>query len=141
MASKNILKLVKEGMKLTANTKGMDRLTQNFEVVTANAAGNCTFQWKVEEEQVNGFGTLHGGFTAYVLDYSTSVALMAMGSKPGVSIDLNVSYLSAAKIGDIVTVETECRKLGKTLAFLEADFKVNDKLIATGKHTKFVGEK
>ena len=139
MASKNILKLVRDGMKVSSNTKRFDRLTRNFEVVAATDTGKCTFQWKVEEEQLNGVGTLHGGFTAYVLDYSTTVALLAMGSKPGVSIDLGVSYLSAAKSGDIVTVETDCKKLGRTLAFLEAEFKVNEKLIATGKHTKFVG--
>lgn len=141
MASKNILQLVRDGMKVLASTKGFDRLTSKFEVVAATNVGKCTFQWKVEEEQLNGLGTLHGGFTAYVLDYSTSAALMAMGSTPGVSIDLGVSYLSAAKPGDIVTVETDCKKLGRTLAFLEAEFKVNDKLIATGKHTKFVGGK
>ena len=141
MASKNILHLMRQGLKAASNTKRLDRLTRNIEVVSAADTGKCTFQWKVEEEQLNGSGTLHGGFTAYILDFSTTVTLMAMGSNPGVSIDLSVSYLNSAKSGDLVTVETECKKLGKTIAFLEAEFKVNEKLIATGKHTKFIGGK
>ena len=140
MASKNLINLMRQGMSVLTNTNRMDRLAKNLEVIKASETGKCTFQFKVEEEHLNGMGTLHGGYTAYILDYSTTGALMAMeGNRSGVSIDMSLSYMSAAKLGDIVTIETECKKKGRNLAFMEAEFKKGDKLLVTGKHTKFIG--
>lgn len=51
------------------------------------------------------------------------------------------SYMNAAKEGDNVEVEAVTRKLGKKLAFLEVEVRNKDKnqLLATGRHTKYVG--
>jgi len=134
---------MREGVKVLSNTQKFDRLAKSLEVVSASPNGRCVFKWTVDESQLNGLGTLHGGYTAFMLDYSTSAALMVMeGNTPGVSVDMSVSYMNAARPGDVVYVETECKKRGKNLAFLEAAFKKGDedgKLIATGKHTKFIG--
>lgn len=52
-----------------------------------------------------------------------------------------ISYMNAAKEGDNVEVEAVTRKLGKKLAFLEVEVRNKDKnqLLATGRHTKYVG--
>lgn len=49
--------------------------------------------------------------------------------------------MNAAKEGDNVEVEAVTRKLGKKLAFLEVEVRNKDKnqLLATGRHTKYVG--
>ena len=75
-----------------------------------------------------------------MVDFTTTAALMVMeNSKAGVSVDMSISYMRAAKIGDVVTMETECKKIGSTLAFMEATLKNSDgKLLAVGKHTKYV---
>lgn len=51
------------------------------------------------------------------------------------------SYMNAAKEGDNVEVEAITRKLGKKVAFLEVEVRNKDKnqLLATGRHTKYVG--
>lgn len=51
------------------------------------------------------------------------------------------SYMNAAKEGDNVEVEAVTRKLGKKIAFLEVEVRNKDKnqLLATGRHTKYVG--
>lgn len=36
------------------------------------------------------YGTLHGGVTATVVDVVTTAALMTMGERAGVSVELNV---------------------------------------------------
>lgn len=49
------------------------------------------------------------------------------------------SFVRAAKPGDTLTIDAFCRKIGNTIAFTEASVSNQDgKLIATGKHTKFI---
>lgn len=135
-----LLNVMRQGMKILTSGKGFDRIAAPVECISATDTGQCKFQWTVSEEQVNGFGTLHGGYTAYMVDFTTTAALMVMPmNKSGVSVDMSISYLQAAKVGEIVTMETECKKVGSTLAFMEAVLKNEDgKIIATGKHTKYL---
>ncbi len=51
------------------------------------------------------------------------------------------SFLKAAKKGETLVIDAETVKLGRTLAFLSVEFrnKQNNELLATGKHTKYVG--
>jgi len=48
--------------------------------------------------------------------------------------------MSSAKAGDVLRIKSECIKTGKNMAFATVDImkKVDDKLIATGRQTKFV---
>nr|CAD7402127.1 unnamed protein product [Timema cristinae] len=109
------------------------------EVLSAGE-GRCLAQLVVAEEHQNTFGTLHGGFTATVVDEVSTLALMTTGSgHPGVSVDLNVSYLKAANLGDKILIDAKTLKAGKRLAFLEVEIKKESgELIAKGSHTKFV---
>ena len=94
----------------------------------------------VKEEHLNMRGFLHGGFTATLVDNITTCAL-ATCEKPvlGVSVDLNVSYLSSAKLGDTLTVKAEVLKRGKTLGFTTVTIEnQHGKTVAAGRHTKFV---
>lgn len=46
----------------------------------------------VEESHLNVNGTLHGGFTATLVDSISTLAIIsADDSKPGVSVDMNIS--------------------------------------------------
>ena len=138
-----LLNVARQVHKTMCSVKSMDRLAMCAELIEATDTGSCKFQWKVTEEQVNGFGTLHGGYTAFMVDYTTSAALEIMGAdgKNAATVDMSISYMNAAKIGETVTMETEYNKCGSKLAFMEARLLNKDgKLLATGKHTMFVGE-
>lgn len=52
------------------------------------------------------------------------------------------SFIRPANIGDELFIEGKILKVGKNLAFLTVDVKnkITGQIIATGKHTKFVGE-
>merc|ERR1712080_340090 len=105
-------------------------------------SGKLKFQFTVDESVVNVNQTLHGAYIAFLVDETTTcaLALAHRDNARGVSVEMNISYTRAARLNEIVTIETECKKVGSTLAFLEATFKTSDgKLIATGRHTKFVG--
>jgi len=58
--------------------------------------------------------------------------------KPGVSIELSVSFMNAAKENDNLQIVGRVLKCGKSIGFTQVDFiRVSDgKLIATAKHTK-----
>lgn len=50
---------------------------------------------KVEEDHTNKFGTLHGGLTATLIDSISTMALMGTErGLPGVSVDMNITYVS-----------------------------------------------
>lgn len=53
----------------------------------------------------------------------------------------NFSYLTAAEDGDKVEIEACTKKVGKKIAFLEVEVrkKETNQLLATGKHTKYIG--
>lgn len=50
-------------------------------------------------------------------------------------------YLGAAQAGDVLELKAECIKKGKKLVFATLDVtrKSDGKLIAVGRHTKYVG--
>ncbi|XP_027742680.1 acyl-coenzyme A thioesterase 13 isoform X2 [Myiozetetes cayanensis] len=103
--------------------------------------GNVVCEMKVEEEHTNRFGTLHGGLTATLVDVvSTAALLYTERATPGVSVDMNISYTSAAKIGEEILITAQILKQGRSLAFATVDLtnKATGKLIAQGRHTKFL---
>ena len=59
----------------------------------------------------------------------------------GMSVNMNISYMSAAKVGETIIIDSETTKFGKTLAFLNVTIreKLSGRLIAQGSHTKYVG--
>lgn len=70
--------------------------------ITSADNGQCTAEMVVGLEHTNGYGTLHGGFTATVVDVISSMAVLThprvidcIDSAPrsGVSVDLHVSYV------------------------------------------------
>jgi acyl-coenzyme A thioesterase 13 len=78
------------------------------------------------------------------VDVLGTMALLASNSsKPGVSVELNTSYLAAAEVGSRLRIEGTALRIGKRLGFTEV--KLSDertgRLIAVGRHTKaFPGE-
>lgn len=54
---------------------------------------------------------------------------------------MHCRYLKAAKQGDTITIDATTKKAGNSLAFLDVQIKnAAGDLIATGTHTKFIGE-
>ncbi|GJP81248.1 hypothetical protein CLOP_g11411 [Closterium sp. NIES-67] len=103
--------------------------------------GRCQCTIAVTPELVNRYNTLHGGAIATLTDVVTSAALIAaVGPPGGVSTDLSVAYLDAAKIGELVDVDASVLRVGKSLAFLQALFhrRSDGVLLAVGRHTKFL---
>jgi len=94
---------------------------------------------KVAPNLQNSYGTLHGGAIAVMVDVVGTLALMSKdASRPGVSVDIGVSYMAAAKEGDVVDVEGKVLRMGQKLGFTQIDFRrrSDGAHLATGTHTK-----
>ena len=97
---------------------------------------------------LNSSGGLHGSVTATIIDWAGGLAIAAWDCRDqtGVSVDINVSYLNIAREGDEIEIEGFAEKVGGSLAFTTVKiFKVEEgkrgKLVATGRHTKFVRQR
>jgi len=65
-------------------------LTAQLEVVSA-MPGKCTCELTVDESHLNRGGTMHGGFTATLVDNVSTLAIMTADKPPGVSTDMNIT--------------------------------------------------
>lgn len=108
----------------------------------------------VTKESANLSGNLHGGMTATIVDQISTLALTtAVLSKAlnnesfarigSVSVELSLSYMSPVKIGETILIEANTLKYGRSLAFLNVNIfnKETLKLVANGKHTKYILDK
>ena len=104
----------------------------------------CTIQ--VTPGLTNNFGTLHGGATATLIDVVGTLALLGRDPmRPGVSVEMNQSVGAAAKEGETLHCYGTVLKSGKVLGFTEVEVRGEPaadgalgRLIATGRHTKFL---
>ncbi|XP_061729652.1 acyl-coenzyme A thioesterase 13-like [Cydia pomonella] len=128
--------------KVIASTKCFDHNLRKVKVISCSN-GRLLTGFQVGAEHLNQRGTLHGGFIAHLVDAISTYALTANDNVDtrGVSIDLSVSYYTAAKEGDEIEVEAVTKKLGKKIAFLEVEVrnKATNKILASGRHTKYIG--
>ncbi|KAJ0183905.1 hypothetical protein K1T71_000328 [Dendrolimus kikuchii] len=128
--------------KAVATTNCFDQNLRKVKVIGCGN-GRMVTQFQVAPEHLNQRGTLHGGFVAHLVDAISTYALTSNENieTRGVSIDLSVSFLSAAKEGDSIEVEAITKKTGKKIAFLEVEVRNKDtnQILATGRHTKYIG--
>lgn len=81
----------------------------------------------VEERHTNPHGVMHGGVITTLMDeavggvLASARGLHAMWGAPHATVDMNVSFLSNARAGDEITVEASVLKLGRSVAFGEAE--------------------
>lgn len=81
---------------------------------------HVTARFTVVPSLCNGMGRLHGGATATIFDFVTTMTLTLVSKKgfwevPGVSRTLNVAYLDKVSNGQEVEIEAEAVKMGKRL--------------------------
>ena len=106
--------------------------------------GRCIASLKVEQEHCNYYGTLHGGCTATLVDIISTYALVQDTEDSlkqlGVSVNMNIDYMKAGKLGSEIIIDAQVKKRGKKLAFLDIEIrdKESNDLLARGSHTKFI---
>ncbi len=97
----------------------------------------------VEERHTNPHGVMHGGVLTTLMDEALGGVIASvrgieeMRSAPHATVGMNVSFISNARAGDEITVEGAVLKLGRSVAFGEAEArrKRGHVLIAKGRFT------
>ncbi|XP_060525279.1 putative esterase F42H10.6 [Cylas formicarius] len=125
---------------LLKGTKRFDQVLNKVKILKLEQ-GKCEAELTLDEEHTNIYGGLHGGLSATLVDSISSYALMSHehGQMPNVSINLNIEFLKAAKLGDNIKIIAETLRVGRTIASLEVLIKnESGDLLVKGSHTKFL---
>jgi acyl-coenzyme A thioesterase 13 len=115
-------------------------------VIASATKGSVTARLTLGENHINSRGTIHGAVSAALVDWSGGLAIATHGlEKTGASIDIHVTYIGTARVGETIEIEALANKVGRSMAFTTIRiFKVVDDkpgpLVATASHTKYISQ-
>ena len=104
--------------------------------------GKVLAKLKVEPVHMNSKGTLHGTVTACITDGFGGLAIAAnFFINYWLSTDIHTTYVSTAKVGDVIIIEAVASRVGRSLAFTNVEIRHEGgggAIVATGTHTKYI---
>lgn len=113
--------------------------------LTSTTKGIVTTRLVLGADHVNSRGVLHGAVSATIIDFTTGLAIASwdLRETTGASVDMHISYLSTARVGDTVEIVATADKVGGNVAFSTIRIsKVKEDgaqtLVTLGQHTKYV---
>ena len=108
--------------------------------LTSASHGTVLARLELQPKHMNSKGTIHGTTSACIVDCFGGLAVASTGlGKTGVSTDIHITYVSTAKVGDVLEIEGKATKVGGTMAYTTVEIrKEGGGVVATGSHTKFV---
>ena len=100
----------------------------------------------LEPRHTNPHGVMHGGVITTLMDEVLGGAIASvrgmevMRAAPHATIEMNASFLAAARPGEEIVVEGRVLRLGRTVAFGEAEARRrgDGELIAKGRFTSVI---
>lgn len=104
----------------------------------------CTFSYTVVQENLNSMGNMHGGCTASIFDWCTTMPVCMVNTPDfwwylGVSRTLNVTYLKPIPVGDSILIECELMSIGRSMSTIRGVMRrqADGVVLATCEHGKF----
>ena len=90
------------------------------------------FKTTIKENHLNAAGITHGGFIAAFVDAGAgSAAHRAANQDVCVTISLELKFISAVKLGQVLVGKTKIQKKTKSMIFLTCELTVGNKIVAT----------
>jgi acyl-coenzyme A thioesterase PaaI-like protein len=90
------------------------------------------FKTIINENHLNAAGITHGGYLSALIDAGAGTAAhRSSGNAPCVTISLDLKFIGASKVDDVVTGFTRILKKTNTLVFLFCELKCNNKIITS----------
>ncbi|KAF4977023.1 hypothetical protein FZEAL_6385 [Fusarium zealandicum] len=130
--------------RLLAKSPIYNFLLSSVQLVSASQ-GTVTTRLVLDASHVNSRGGLHGAVSATIIDFTTGLAIASwdLRETTGASVDMHISYLGTARVGDTVEVVSTADKVGGSMAFstIRIDKVAEDgtrTAVTIGQHTKFV---
>jgi len=117
MTDAQLLERMNRHVPPTAALLGMELLEVD------SAAGRVKMRFFAKPEFCNPMGNVQGGFVVAMLDDAAAfAAIVKSGERIAIpTIELKTSFLAPARAGEWLYAEGRCLKLGKRIAFMEAD--------------------
>ncbi|CAK7566272.1 MAG: hypothetical protein SEPTF4163_004210 [Sporothrix epigloea] len=127
-----------------------------------SSGGRILARLPVVPIHVNSKQILHGAVSAALIDWAGGMAIAAATGRnqTGVSVDIHVSYVSAARAGDELEIEAWVQRVGQSLAYTSVEIRLRPRpgqeeekddaaaadapvrtrgaVVAAGSHTKYV---
>ena len=90
------------------------------------------FKSTINENHLNAAGITHGGYLSALVDAGAGTAAHRTDeNSPCVTISLDLKFIGASKIGDVIFGNVKILKKTKTLIFLFCELKCNNKIITS----------
>ena len=90
------------------------------------------FKSTVNENHLNAAGITHGGYLAALIDAGAGTSAHRSADNVAcVTISLDLKFIGASKLGDVIIGKTKILKKTNTLIFLFCELICNDKIIAS----------
>lgn len=144
MSSSTELEFVRKSWEsIKGNSPIYDFLLSDAEIVSATK-GTAIARLVLGKNHVNSRGTIHGAVSATIVDWSGGLAISTHGlEKTGASVDIHVTYIGTASVGETIEIEATANKVGRNMAFTTVRiYRLVDgkpgPLVATASHTKYV---
>ena len=90
------------------------------------------FKTKIKKTHLNKAGITHGGYICTIIDAGAGTAChKASGSKPCVTISLDIKFIAPSNLGDELLGIVEIQKVTNSMVFIDCKVKCKNKLIAS----------
>lgn len=142
LASKtaNLVALANAAVKKLTFDIGFNHALRHIRVVSfSEDVTRMTAEMKLTKEHLNKLGTLHGGCATTIIDELTflNYALHRghLRKEHSLSVRLEVNFMTTAKEGDLIEINSQLVKVGKRLAFVSAEItnkSKDNKVVAIG---------
>ena len=97
---------------------------------------NYEFSGKIQDMHLNTGGIAHGGYLATIADAGMGTAAhMVASGKRCVTINLEIKFLSAGKLGDNLTGKVQILKKTKTLIFINCIISNSKEIVSSASGT------
>ena len=101
-----------------------------------NDDNNYEFSGKIQDMHLNTGGIAHGGYLATIADAGMGTAAhMIASGKRCVTINLEIKFLSAGKLGDDLTGKVQILKKTKTLIFVNCIISNSKEIVSSASGT------
>jgi len=125
----------------TTTTQNFDPAAAGWERVKAHNFGDLVgpiwrrgdplFGFAASEKHGNHINIVHGGMLATFADQSMGMtAMRATGNKPHVTIEFNIQFIDAVRIGEFVESHCEVVRITRSIIFMRSTLKVGNRVVA-----------
>jgi uncharacterized protein (TIGR00369 family) len=93
--------------------------------------GDALFGFVVEQKHLNFTDIVHGGMLTTLADQAMGMtALRASGNKPHATIELNIQFVGAVRLGEFVEAHCEIVRLTRAIIFMQCKLVVGPRPVA-----------